>query len=354
MGRRGIIVALGVMLDKVGGLLSAATRKEGRLFAVASAVTMLVAAFGVPASASASASPAAASSAVSLGLPSWSGYIRSTDGVRLWVHSVGGGAAGARVIVLVHGGPGLSLGYLSIFDSLASPARQIVSYDQRGAGRSTRPADGHYGLMAQASDLESVRRWTGAQKITVLGHSWGGIPAAVYTATHPGHVTALALLDAEPLNWTVIVAGSNRRFAIVTRLQRVGLIPKPLPPIRHDSCLAQLKALTPAYLANPRLPVNRSAVWGSSCTQSTAIRTVDAEFRERGEMPGLAAALGRWHGHALVMQGAKDPFGLQWLRTSVAELRSAPTQSVVVPFAGHFPWIERTSLVLKTVRLFTR
>jgi hypothetical protein len=87
MGRRGIMVALGVMVGKVGGLLIAATRNQGRLFAVASAVTMLVAAFGVPASASASASPAAASSAVSLGVPSWSGYIRSTDGVRLWVHT---------------------------------------------------------------------------------------------------------------------------------------------------------------------------------------------------------------------------------------------------------------------------
>jgi proline iminopeptidase len=270
------------------------------------------------------------------------------------VHSVGGGAAGARVIVLVHGGPGLSLGYLGVFDSLAGPTRQIVSYDQRGAGLSTRPADGVYGLAAQASDLDAVRRWTGAQQITILGHSWGGIPAAVYTATHPGHVAALALLDAEPLNWAAVVAGSNRRNQIVTRLQRAGLIQNPLPPIRHDSCLAFVKALTPAYMANPRLPVNRSAVWGSSCTQSTAVRTVDAEFHERGKMPGLAAALGRWHGHALVMQGARDPFGLQWLRTNVAELRSAPTQSVVVPFAGHFPWIERTRLVLRTMRLFTR
>ena len=56
----------------------------------------------------------------------------------------------------------------------------------------------------------------------------------------------------------------------------------------------------------------------------------------------------------LSLREPKDLFGLQWLRTSVAELRSAPTQSVVVPYAGHFPWIERTSLVLKTVRLFTR
>jgi len=354
MGRAGTIAALDVMQNWVG-LLITATRKPGRLFAVASAVTMLVAALGAPASASTSASPAtAAPSAVSLGLPSWSGYIRSIDGVRLWVHSVGGGAAGARVIVLVHGGPGLSLGYLSIFDSLAGPARQIVSYDQRGAGLSTQPANGHYGLAAQTSDLEAVRHWTGAQQITILGHSWGGIPAAVYTATHPGHVAALALLDAIPLNWSVAVAGFNRRNAIVTRLQRVGLIPNPLPPVRHNSCLALVKAITPAYLANPRLPVNRSAVWGSSCTQSTAVRTGNAFFRDRGELPGLAAALGKWRGHALVMEGAKDPFGLAWLRTSLAELRSAPTQSVVVSFAGHFPWIERTGLVLRTVRLFTR
>ena len=355
MRRCGMIVPIGVLLGWVEGLLSAAIRKQGRLFAVAPAVAVLVAALGVPASASTSASPAAAaSSAVSHGLPSWSGYIRSTDGVRLWVHSVGGGAAGARVIVLVHGGPGLSLGYLSIFDSLAGPTRQIVSYDQRGAGLSTQPNNGNYGLAAQVSDLEAVRHWTGAQQLTILGHSWGGIPAEVYTATHPGHVAALALLDAIPLNWAVTVAGLNRRNERVTDLQRVGLIPNPLPPVRHNSCLAQLKAITPAYLANPRLPVNRSAVWGSSCTQSTANRTFDAFFRDRGELPGLAAALGKWHGHALVMQGAKDPFGLQWLRTSVAELRSAPTQSVVVPFAGHFPWIERTALVLQVVRLFTR
>jgi pimeloyl-ACP methyl ester carboxylesterase len=336
--------------------LSRSTRRSGRvLVGVALVMAVLAAASGAPASASGAVRPSAAeSSAVSHGLRSWSGYIPSTDGVRLWVHSVGGGAAGARVIVLVHGGPGLSLSYLSIFDSLASPTRQIVSYDQRGAGLSTRPANGHYGLAAQISDLDAVRRWTGARQITILGHSWGGVPAAAYTATHPGHVAALVLLDAVPLNWAALVAGSNRRVKIETRLQREGLIPNPLPTIRHNSCLAQVKALTPAYLANPRLPVNRSAVWGSSCTQSTAIRTSNAFFADRGELPSLAAALGRWHGHALVMQGAKDLFGLNWLRTSVAELRSAPTQSVVVPLAGHFPWIERTSLVLRTVGLFTR
>ena len=195
--------------------------------------------------------------------------------------------------MLVHGGPGLSLTYLNIFDRLASPARQIVRYDQRGAGRSTRPTNGQYGIAAQVSDLEAVRHWTGAQQIDILGHSWGGIPAAAYTALHPGHVAALALVDALPLSWTAFEAGEKRIGARITSLQQEGLIPNPLPPIRHDSCLALERALTPAYLAHPREQVNRTALWGSSCTESTSNLTFEAFDQDRGQLPGFAASLGR-------------------------------------------------------------
>jgi pimeloyl-ACP methyl ester carboxylesterase len=298
--------------------------------------------------------PAATSSLTSHRLQSWRGYIPSTDGVRIWVQSVGGGAPGARVVVLVHGGPGLSLTYLNIFDQLASSSRQIVSYDQRGAGLSTRPANHNYGLAAQISDLEAVRHWTGAQKITIVGHSWGGLLAAAYTATYPDHVAALALVDALPVNWTVFVAGENRIGKRITTLQSEGLIPNPLPPIHHNSCLAEVEALTPAYLANPREHVNRPKVWGSSCTESTDLATFNAFDHDRSQLPSLATALGKWPGQALVMQGAEDPFGLQWLRTSVAELRSATVQQLTIAGAGHFPWVEHPRLVLRTINQFTQ
>jgi proline iminopeptidase len=298
--------------------------------------------------------PAATSSAAVHRLRSWSGYIPSTDGVRLWVHSVGGGAPGARVVVLVHGGPGLSLTYLSLFDQLASASRQIISYDQRGAGRSTKPADHNYGLTAQISDLEAVRHWAHAQQITIMGHSWGGLVAAVYTATYPGHVAALALVDALPVNWAAFLAGENRIGKRITALQGQGLIPNPLPPIKHNSCLAQVEALTPAYLANPRQHLNRAKLWGYSCTESTDVATFTAFEKDQGQLPGLATALGNWHGRALVMQGAEDPFGLQWSRTSVAELRSATVHKVIVAGAGHFPWVEHPRLVLRTISKFTQ
>jgi pimeloyl-ACP methyl ester carboxylesterase len=313
-------------------------------------VTAVLAAVAfAPAAALAVARPAAPAVA---GLHTWSGYVSSTDGVSLWVDSVGGGAPNAKVIVLVHGGPGLSHTYLKIFDLLASPTRQIVSYDQRGSGQSTAPADGNFAIDAQVSDLEAVRTWAGAQQITVIGHSWGGYLAAAYTALHPSNVAALALIDALPIDFNATVTGEELLGARISQLQSQGLIPNPLPGVQNDSCLADDEALTPAYLANPQNPVNRSAVWGSSCTESTSESATQAFVNDLGKFPALDTALGQWHGNALVMQGADDPFGLGWSSTSVAELGSARTQLVIVPGAGHFPWIEHPALVLLTLAHF--
>lgn len=328
------------------------SKAKRRLRAIACITAVLAVSSLAPATAFAAVRSPAAAAPAAHPSQAWGGYINSTDGVRLWVNSVGGGAANAQVIVLVHGGPGLSSSYLQIFDLLASPTRQIVSYDQRGSGRSTAPADGNYGIEAQVSDLDAVRTWTGAQQITVIGHSWGGYLAAAYTALHPANVASLALLDALPPDFNAVVTGEELLGARISQLQGEGLIPNPLPPVKNNSCLADDEALTPAYLANPREPVDPALVWGSSCTESTSESATQAFVNDQGELPALAAALGQWQGHALVMQGAEDPFGLGWSSASVAELQSAQTQLVVVQGAGHFPWIEHPVQVLTTLSQF--
>ena len=335
------------MINSVPKPAPSARRRGHRLRALAFITAVLAFAPLAPTGALAAVRRAAAGS-----LRTWSGYINSTDGVRLRANSVGGGAPSAKVVVLVHGGPGLSLTYLRIFDLLASPTRQIVSYDQRGSGLSTAPADGDYGIEAQVSDLAAVRTWTGAQQITVIGHSWGGYLAAAYTALHPSNVAALALIDALPPDLNAAATGEELLGERISQLQGEGLIPNPLPPVVNNSCLADDEALTPAYLANPQEPVDPSVVWGSSCTESTATAATQAFVNDQGELPAIVTDLGQWQGDALVMQGAEDPFGLGWSSTSVAELKSAQTQLVIVPGAGHFPWIEHPGLVLQTVAQF--
>ena len=153
---------------------------------------------------------------------------------------------------------------------------------------------------------------------TMDGMRWRGRNTAIYrhrdnSSTPTACVTALALLDALPPNWAAFEAGEARIGKRITKLQGEGLIPNPLPPIKHNSCLAVDHALTPAYLANPREHVSGS-VWGASCTYSTDVATFDAFFRDKGQLPGLAAALGRWHGRALVMQGTRGCPGPSGLR----------------------------------------
>src|ERR671926_1361680 len=61
------------------------------------------------------------------------GYVRTSDGVRLFYKVVG---EGQETLVAVHGGPGNTLE--SILPDLAPLAkgRRVIYYDQRGNGRS--------------------------------------------------------------------------------------------------------------------------------------------------------------------------------------------------------------------------
>ncbi len=86
--------------------------------------------------------------------------VASADGVRLRIRAVNGAAR--QVVLVVHGGPGLSAQSLAGLDALARPGRQVVAYDQRGAGGPSRPADRNYRLEAQLADLDAVRGWAGA------------------------------------------------------------------------------------------------------------------------------------------------------------------------------------------------
>jgi proline iminopeptidase len=83
-------------------------------------------------------------------------------------------------------------------------------YDQRGSGNSTRPFDrfasSNYvenmtglertlGIGAQLADIERIRRILGQDKLILVGHSWGGLLAALYAAEFPDHVQALILVS---------------------------------------------------------------------------------------------------------------------------------------------------------------
>lgn len=107
------------------------------------------------------------------------------------------GAPAAPPIVFLHGGPG---GYVhsSIVRALAplvEHGHDLYFYDQVGSGRSERlPKPKDYSFLGHVADLEEiVAGEIGAERVILIGHSYGGQLAAEYVALHPGRVERLVL-----------------------------------------------------------------------------------------------------------------------------------------------------------------
>ena len=94
-------------------------------------------------------------------------------------------------VVFVHGGPGTPdmPGDSGFFGRLADDGFDVYVYDQVGAGGSTRLADPEqHGLGRDVADLEAIRIAIGAQRMVLVGHSYGARVVAGYLAAHPGRV----------------------------------------------------------------------------------------------------------------------------------------------------------------------
>lgn len=102
-------------------------------------------------------------------------------------------------LVLINGGPGGTHHYFHPWFSRAKKYARVVYYDQRGCGLSDfKPGDKGYSVEQAVEDLEAIRKALGFEKWAVLGYSYGGFLAQLYTVLHPENVSGLILLGASP------------------------------------------------------------------------------------------------------------------------------------------------------------
>lgn len=119
------------------------------------------------------------------------------------VHYVAIGPQNAPVLIAVNGGPGLDHRYLMaapVWKELARSHR-IIFYDQRGTGDSPVDVNKQMTVSQMVADLDALRRHLDAERVDLVGHSWGGILSMAYAAEHPEHVAHMILVgsgDAKP------------------------------------------------------------------------------------------------------------------------------------------------------------
>jgi len=96
-------------------------------------------------------------------------------------------------VVFLHGGPGG--GCLPHHRRFFDPRFwRIVLFDQRGAGRSTPPAELRDNTTPHlVADLERLRRHLGVERWLIFGGSWGSTLALAYAEAHPDRCLGLVL-----------------------------------------------------------------------------------------------------------------------------------------------------------------
>jgi len=77
-------------------------------------------------------------------------------------------------LVLLHGLGDSSVGWRKVEGALRDAGFRVTVWDALGAGRSEKPGDGDYGLVAHAERLAQVLDRIGAKRVTLVGHSLGG------------------------------------------------------------------------------------------------------------------------------------------------------------------------------------
>lgn len=272
-------------------------------------------------------------------------------GARLAVYDEG---PAADPVVLLHGGPGVP-DYLGDVSALLSPMHHVIRFDQRGTGHSGRSVE-RYGLNDYVEDLESVRRAFGIDRLALFGHSWGGTLAQLYAAHYPERVARLCLCDSGiglGADWKVMeraVMAHNRRrggiggFALLGLDQLIAM----LPGAAGDRGARRMMArVWRNYFESPRDAPAPSPEWLAGvhsrpifATRRSAIEADAAELQ--GTEVDSAAEV-------LIIFGEHDIYGDT---TELLLSRYPSARSVVIPGAGHLPWLQNRPVFAKELESF--
>lgn len=117
-------------------------------------------------------------------------YYEVTDFTRPWEGE-------AQVLVLLHGLHG-HLEWWNYFQVAPfSQSYRVLTLDQRGHGRSFKPASG-YSIETMAEDVHGLLRQLGIARVHLMGASMGGMVGLQFALAYPDMLHSLVLVDSYP------------------------------------------------------------------------------------------------------------------------------------------------------------
>jgi proline iminopeptidase len=299
--------------------------------------------------------------AAAIDFPMHQGWV-DARGTMIYYETVGRGAP----IVIVHGGPGATHDYFLPYLLPLARRNKLVFIDERGSGKSQKLEDpSGYTVDNMVEDVEAVRQALVLGKITLLGHSYGGVLAQAYALKYQQNLTHLILCSTFPstaeMNQVFVKIKQNMSPELRARidgLEKQGLFGhgKPWEQGRYPDeymVAAWGEGYFPYVYANRPDPnydplddgkiawdVYRE-MWGS-----------DGEFVIDGNLKSAEYVdkLSTIHVPTLILVGDHDEVD-QSLSKQMHE-KIEGSQLVVLPKSGHMTFADQTTLFNEAIRGF--
>ena len=294
--------------------------------------------------------------------------VLTEDGVEIYYETQGEGIP----ILMIAGGPGGNPEFMKYTHKLWLAYGQLVFVHNRGRGLSQNLdslGKTAYSVQTDILDLEAIRKDLKADKIIVYGHSYGGLPALLYSAEYPEH--CLAVMTTGTLSgaraWQIQNIDGIKYF-----LQRH--FPDEWKNIKelHDRGVLTSSdeyddvwpSLTEVYYCNPDNAARMSAIWKDSQNDSIpafnrnvyySIVGDDPEWTVSGTVSGFEITdyLPQTTCPALIMGGRYDrvcpPLAQQEMAAAIADSRLR-----IFDKSGHRPFIEEPVLFFEITGEFLR
>lgn len=261
-----------------------------------------------------------------------------------------------KPLIILHGGPGLTQDYLLPQMVKLAESNFIIFYDQRGCGKSIGEINADtINIETFVSEIEAIRQAFHFDKISVLGHSWGGFLAMHYAISHPEHVDRLILANSMPASseglalfvseWMKRTAPYQEELAAIhetkgfqegdtdtiERLHRI---------IFRTYCYVPEKAHELSLRMTPLASVNGAKVY-EMIRQNVFEKSFDL-------LPNLKN-LNIW---TLVIHGDFDPIPPVTAQSIHENIKNS--KYIIMKDCGHFPYVEKPDEFFNEIREFLK
>ena len=270
------------------------------------------------------------------------------NGVKIHYTIVGAG----KPILLLSGGPGMSLDYMVPIADRLSDSFQCILLDQRGTGKSIVPIyDTNYiNISTTLEDIEFLRKHLGYEEWIVLGHSYGGLLASKYAAYYPNSVSMMILVGSAGLNtslWDYF--GDNLWSRLLPSDKELAEYWTDSIIVANDFRRARFeyqKAIMPAYFYDRKNSLLLTQKWKPEDWN------IDVWWFIWDDMDkiDLSEISRSYDKPVLVLHGRQDPVGE--LIPHIVSQTYPNSKLVFIEQAGHFPWLEQPEVFTNVIISF--